>query len=74
MSDNAEDYVNEDDRKFFDLLESTDTRSYRASSEDSLLSKDLMHRKEDTRYEFTTSGNSAATKAEQSQHGTDINA
>jgi hypothetical protein len=74
MSDSAEDYVNEDDRKFFDLLESTDTRSYRASSDDNLLSKDLMHRKDDTRYEFTTSGNSASTKAEPSQRGTNANA
>jgi hypothetical protein len=64
MSDSAENYVNEEDRKFFDLLKSTDTRIYRASSDDNLLSKDLMHRKDDTGYKFTTSGNSAPTEAE----------
>lgn len=77
MIDSAEDYVEEEDRQLFEELKNAETRRYRASSEDNMLSKDLTRRKEDKDYEITTSGNSISSQqksSQSSQNGPDVDA
>jgi len=63
MSDNAEKHITDEDKQFFQLLKSTETRVYRASSEENLLTNDLTRRRESQDYSYTTSGNSTSSNS-----------
>ena len=59
--------LKKEDERFFEFLEERDSRTYRASPENNLLTKDLRHPKEDRDYQLITSGNSSSTQSPSTQ-------
>ena len=74
MIGSADDYIEDEDRRFFNELENAEARTYRPSEEDNILSKDLTQRREEKNYEFTTSSSSAGSFEASSPNETDLDA
>ena len=65
MQSNAKDYIEDEDKNLFQILQEFEKITYYADSSDNILSNDLMHKKDSGNYIYKTSGNSTVTKPEQ---------